>query len=54
MRHDAMLDLIRLVALVLIGAGLYLWLGAIATLIYAGCALLAVVTIVDMRRRVQP
>ena len=45
------LDLVRVLALALIGAGIYLSIGETATLIYAGLVLLLMTAIVDMRRR---
>lgn len=51
MRRNVLLDLVRVLALVLIGAGIYLSVGATATLIYAGLVLLVMTAIVDMRRR---
>lgn len=50
MRKNVLLDLVRVLALVLIGAGVYLWLGAAPTLIFAGVALFGVVTVVVMRQ----
>ena len=40
-----------LATLALIGAGIYLSVGATATLIYAGLVLLVVSAVADMRRR---
>lgn len=54
MRRNVLLDLVRVLALVLIGAGVYLWLGATITLIYIGVALLLVATVADLRKRVTP
>lgn len=51
MRNNVLLDLIRVVALVLIGAGVYLWQGATLALVYAGVALLLVATVVELRAR---
>jgi hypothetical protein len=51
MRKNVSLDPIRVVALVLIGAGIYLSVGATAMLIYAGVVLLAVSAVVELRRR---
>ena len=51
---NVLLDLMRVLALALIGAGVYLWLGAAPTLIFAGVALFGVVTVVVMRQRVKP
>ena len=51
---NVLLDLVRVLALVLIGAGFYLWLGAASTLIFAGVALFGVVTVAVMRQRVKP
>lgn len=46
-----LLDLIRVLALVLVGAGVYWALGAAPTLVFAGTALFAVATVVELRRR---
>jgi len=46
-----LLDLVRVLALALIGAGIFLALGATATLVYAGCALLVVAAVADVRGR---
>ncbi|MBP8292242.1 MAG: hypothetical protein KAX65_05680 [Caldilineaceae bacterium] len=51
MRRNVLLDLVRVLALALIGAGIYLSVGATATLIYAGLVLLVVSAVADMRRR---
>lgn len=48
--RNVVLDLVRVLAAVLIGAGIYLWLGAAPTLIFAGLALFAGVTVVVMRQ----
>ena len=42
MRRNVLLDLVRVLALALIGAGVCLSFGATATLIYTGLALLLV------------
>lgn len=52
--RNVLLDLVRVLALVLIGAGIYLWLGAAPTFIFAGVALFGVVTVIVMRQRVKP
>ena len=54
MRKNVLLDLVRVLALVLIGAGIYLWLGAAPTLIFAGVALFGVVTVAVMRHGSKP
>lgn len=51
MRRNVLLDLVRVLALALIGAGVYLSVGLTATLIYAGLALLVVSAVADLRRR---
>lgn len=44
-----MLDLMRVLALALIGAGIYLWLGVAPMLIFSGVALFGAVTVVALR-----
>lgn len=51
MRRNVLLDLVRVLALALIGAGVYLSFGATATLVYAGVGLLLISAVADMRRR---
>lgn len=50
--QDWLLDVMRLLGLVLIGAGVYLLFGAVVTLIYAGVMLLLIAAVVDYRKRV--
>lgn len=50
--RNALLDIVRVIALCLIGAGVYLWVGLAPALVFAGLALLLAVAVGDMRRRV--
>lgn len=50
MQH-VLLDSIRVFALVLVGAGVFCALGTAATLVFAGMALFAIATVVELRRR---
>lgn len=48
MRNETVIDVLALLALALIGAGVYLWLGLPATLMFVGGALLALVAILSL------
>jgi hypothetical protein len=54
MRRNVLLDLIRVLALVLIGIGVYWLLGAAPALVYAGVALLLAATVAELRERGLP
>ncbi len=47
-RNETVIDILALLALALIGAGVYLWLGLPATLMFVGGALLALVAVLSL------